>query len=306
MIPTKMSYFGCVGALKIFTFLKLISTILLFLYTLYKYKGKYLPNSIMKTSSITRKQKKIIYYLYQFRFLDTHHIQKLLGHKNPNRTLSWLKDLIEKNYVKRIYEKKTLQHTAKPAIYYLRPSSRQILKKEKEIALSDLEYIYSEHRREKKFINHCLFLVDVYLYLLSQNDKNEKLKFFTKTLLRGYEYFPQPLPDAFIAAKGEEITRRYFLDFFDEYTSPFAIRKRVKMYLEYVEKSDWDDNTDSTPFPSILFVCPNERVKKHIFFYTKAKFEKEFEEKISLFLTTSESIHKNNTNIWEKVSVSDS
>ncbi len=119
----------------------------------------------MKISSITKKQKEILYYLYQFRFLHTHQLQKLLKHKNPNRTLSWLKDLIEKNYVKRIYEKKTFQDTTKPAIYYLGATSRHVLKKEKEIDLAELEYIYSEHRREKKFIDRCLFLADVYLYL---------------------------------------------------------------------------------------------------------------------------------------------
>ncbi len=139
------------------------------------------------------------------------------------------------------------------------------------------------------------------IYLLSQKESKEEIKFFTKHLLRGYEYFPQPLPDAFISVKGEETTRRYFLDFFDEYTPTFVLRKRVKMYIEYVEKSDWDENTDNAPFPSILFICPNERVKKHVYYYAKSLFEKEYEEKISLFLTTMEKIQREDKNIWEKV-----
>lgn len=255
----------------------------------------------MKIPPITKKQKEIINYLYQFRFLDTHHIQKLLEHKNPNRTLSWVKDLIEKKYIKRHYERKSFQDNTKPAIYYLAPASRRFLKKEKGLEFTDLEYIYSEPRREKKFINRCLFLADIYLYLLSQKDKKEELKFFTKTLLRGYEYFPNPLPDAFIANKSEETTRRYFLDFFDEYTPLFALRKRVKMYLEYVEKSNWDDNTDSAPFPSILFICPSERIKKHIFFYAKSLLEKTYDDKLSFFLTTMDNIKRGNKDIWEKI-----
>ncbi len=250
---------------------------------------------------LTKKQKEILYYLYQFRFLHTHQIQKLLKHKNPNRTLSWLKNLIEKNYVKRHYEKKSFQDTAKPAIYYLGPKARQVLQKEKKIDLYDLEYIYSEYRREKKFIDRCLFLADVYLYLLSQKEPQEEIKFFTKTLLKGYEYFPDPLPDAFISVKGEETTRRYFLDFFDEYTPAFVLRRRVKMYLEYIEKSDWDENTNNAPFPSILFICPSERVKKHIYYYAKSLLEKTYDDKLSLFLTTMGQIQRGNNDVWKKV-----
>ncbi|HZE87113.1 MAG TPA: replication-relaxation family protein [Methylomirabilota bacterium] len=257
-----------------------------------------IPSIIIK---LTKKQKEILYYLYQFRFLHTHQLQKLLKHKNPNRTLSWLKDLIEKKCVKKISEKKTFQDNAKPTIYYLGQKARHILQKEKDIKLADLEYIYSEGRREKKFIDRCLFLADVYWYLLSQKEPQEELKFFTKTMLRGYEYFPDPLPDAFISVKGEETTRRYFLDFFDEYTPTFVLRKRVKMYLDYVEKSDWDENTDFAQFPSILFICPNERVKKHIYYYAKSLFEKNYEDKISLFLTTKDKTHPINKDIWEKV-----
>lgn len=259
----------------------------------------------MKSPHITKKQKEILLYLLKFRFLHTHQIQTLMNHKNPNRTLSWLKDLIEKDYVKRHYDRKSFTDNAKPAVYYLGPKSRHVIAKEKEMDLENLEFIYQEKRREKKFINRCLFIADVFLYLLSQKDEEEVMKFFTKIDLRGYEYFPDPLPDAFIAVKGKTETRRYFLDFFDAFTPPFVLRSRVRMYLDYAEKSDWDENTDYVPLPSILFICSNQRTKNHIKHYSKALFEKTYEDKIKLFLTTiGKIINSEDKNIWEKVSVS--
>ncbi|EKD84894.1 MAG: hypothetical protein ACD_38C00145G0001 [uncultured bacterium] len=52
----------------------------------------------------------------------------------------------------------------------------------------------------------------------------------------------------------------------------------------------------------ILFVQPDERRKKHIYHYGKAKLEKTFED-ISLFQTTQDAItfSKGKTNIWQKV-----
>lgn len=255
----------------------------------------------MKTPPITKKQKEIIYYLYKYRFLNTHHIQALLEHKNPNRSLEWLKDLIEKNYVKRQYERKSFIDNTKPAIYYLGPTSRQILKSEYQLQFEELEYIYQEHRKDKKFINHCQFLADIFLYLKSQKEPTEELKFFTKNELRGYEYFPDPLPDSFITTKGIQSTKRYFLDVFDEYTPAFAIRNRVKMYLTYAEQPDWDEHTDSAPFPNILLICANEMIKRHIMLYAKSLLEKTYDDRESIFLTTKNKIHPESNDIWEKV-----
>ena len=254
-----------------------------------------------KIVSITKKQTEILNYLYKFRFLNTHHIQKLLNHKNPNRSLTWIKDLIDKKCIKRHYDRKSFQDNTKPATYYLGAQARHILQSEKNINIEQLEYIYSEHRRVKKFIDHCLFVGNVYLYLLLNNNADEELKFFTKNELHDYEYFPSPLPDAFIAVKGKDLTKRYFLDLFDEFTPPFVIRQRVRGYLEYIENSNWDENTDNTLMPSILFICPTESIKKHINLYTKALLEKTFEDKISIFLTTKVQILNNSNNIWQKV-----
>lgn len=252
--------------------------------------------------TITLKQKEILLYLYKFRFLTTNQIQKLLKHKEPQRTQSWLKDLTDKKYVNRHYDRKSFEDNTKPAIYYLDSKTRFILKDEKDLDFEKLEYIYSEKRRKEKFVNHCLFLVEVYLYLLSQKEDAEELKFFTKAELLNYDYFPDPIPDAYISVKEKNKTKRYFLDLFDEYTPPFVHRQRVRTYLEYAEKDDWGENTNNAPLPSILFIFPVESAKKHINYYAKSLLEKNYEDKISLYLTTKAKIQAGEKdNVWQKV-----
>lgn len=251
---------------------------------------------------LTKTQKLILFLLYKFRFLTTYHLQTILNHKNPHRTQSWLKDLKEKGYIVSMYQRNVRSENTKSSVLYLTPLARHILKKDSKVELKALSLIYKEKKRTKKFINHCLLLADIYLYFLSQKKKKEKLQFFTKTTLTGYEYFPKPMPDAYIAIKDEKKTRRYFLDLFDEYTPPFVYRKRIKQYLDYSVGGDWGANTNKTLFPIILFVCPNESARKHVYWYGKNVIEKSFEE-IHLYVTTIDTLKfsNGNTDIWQKV-----
>jgi hypothetical protein len=255
----------------------------------------------MKTQPITEKQTEIILYLYQFRFLNTHQIQQLLNHKNANGILLWLRDLIEKKYIKRRYNKSSLEEKSKPAIYYLRSKARFVLKVQKNLVDEEVEYIYQEHKRDKKFIEHCLFIADIYLFMRKQQDINDEIKFFTAKELRRYEYFPQPLPDAFIAIKNNDTTRRFFLDYFDQYTPSFVLRQRIKQYINYSEESEWYEKSDNTPFPYLLFVCSNNKAKNHIKLYSKAVLEKTYTDNISMFVTTKTTFNKDILAIWEKV-----
>lgn len=251
---------------------------------------------------ITNSQKQILLFLYIFRFLTTNQIQKLFNHKDPSCTQLWLKDLKDKGYIVSLYSREEREKNTKPAIYHLGLKARHILKREDDCELASLNLIYKEKTRTEKFITHCLTLADIYLFLLSQKEKNEEIKFFTRTRLSGYEYFPDPMPDAYIDVKEGDSNTRYFLDLFDEYTPPFVYRKRIKQYLKYSADGNWGANTNKAPFPKILFVCPNESAKKHVYWYGKSVIEKSFEN-VSLFVTTKDTIKfaKDNTVVWQEV-----
>ncbi len=255
----------------------------------------------MQLPPLTKKHKEIIHFLYQFRFLHTNHFQKLLHHKNPNRTQTWLKELKDNKYITTDYNPKNFHDKNKPAIYYLTSKSIKILKDYEDCYPTALTKIYTEKKRKKKFIDHCLDIADIYLFLEAQKEKDEEISFFTENELVPYDYFPDPLPSAYIEVKTKEATQRYFLDLFDSYTPPFVLRRRVKTYMRYINSGNWEANAKDVEFPSILFVFPSNSLKKHITIYAKALFEKEYEEKIQLFSTTKEIIQSGEKNIWEKV-----
>ncbi len=252
-------------------------------------------------SPYTLKQKEIIIYLYRFRFLTTLQFQKLFNHKDPHRIKEWLKDLKDKKYIGTNYSRKSFEEGNKPAIYFLKPLARNILKNEKNFDTDAFNSrIYKEHKRGNKFINHKLFVVDMYLFFLSKKDKEETLQFFTETDLIGYEYFPDTELCAYIAFKTGNKTRRYLLNIFDPYTPAFILRKRVKQYIVYSQDTKWKENTNNAPFPQILFVLPSQNMQTHIFEYAKAKLEKENSD-LSLFLTTKEIIRNDSSDIWKRV-----
>jgi hypothetical protein len=253
---------------------------------------------------ITKSQKHLLFLLYKFRFLTTNHFQKLLNHKNPKRIQIWLKDLKDKKFISTNDSPKSFIDNTKPFTYYLAARARHILKDNENCDVSVLDKIYKEKNRTEKFVKQCLTIADIYLFFISQKEKEEELHFFTKNELEQFDYFPHDLPSAYLAVKTNDSTKRYFLDVFDEYTPPFVFQNRVVTYLKYVDNGEWEAHTNGDPLPAILFICPTDRRKKHVNYYTKALFEKAFEEKIDLFLTTKDKIiFGKSKNVWEKVTL---
>lgn len=253
----------------------------------------------MIIKQISKKQKEILILLYRFRFLNTNQIQKLLNHKLPTRIQEWLKDLKDTGYIDTNYKRETSSNT-RPAVYWLLPKARTVLKQEEDCSLKELDKVYKEGTRKEKFISRCLLIADIYLLFLSKKDRKENIQFFTKTELSRYDYFPDPLPDAYISVETKREATRYLLHYFDPYTPAFVLRNRVKSYIQYAESSKWEESTD-TSFPLVLFVCPDESLKKHIYHHAKAKLEKEYHSKLSLFLTTKGAIQNGSSDIWQEV-----
>lgn len=258
----------------------------------------------MNNSKLSPRQKDILLLLYSYRFLHTNQIQQLLHHKEPTRIQSWLKQLTAANYIGRIYTRSTYDQSSKPAIYYLRPLSRTVLLKESSCDRKILERVYKEGKQTPGFITHSLDIADLHLFFLSQKGKLEALEFFTKTELAGYLYFPSPLPDAYISITEHKETRRFFLDLFDPLVPLFVLKKRIRKYHEYAESGAWEENTNGSPFPSILLVCSNKRMQARIYTELQKK-HKDTIETISLFLTSLDQIRKKETEspVWQSLAI---
>jgi len=179
--------------------------------------------------------------------------------------------------------------------------ARQILK-EQDFNGDLLNRLYKEKWLKENFRNHCLFIVDIYLFFLSNKEKDSKLAFCTRQDLTNFDYLPDDL-DVYIAVETRKGTKRYFLDLFDEYRKPAGVaRFAIRKYITYCEDGSWQANTENSSFPTLLFVVADERRRKHLHMYGKAKLAKTFQD-ISLFLTTQDTIRFSNdkTNIWKEV-----
>jgi len=240
----------------------------------------------MDKNKLTKKQLEILTLLYRFRFLNRYQIQKLLNHKKISRINLWLKDLYDKKIIGRNYSNR-LGDNIKPAIYYLKTKSKTYLKDQMEKDDKLMKRIYGEKKRTPKFINHCLLSADFYLNL-RKSYMPEEIFFYTKIDLTNYNGLPLNHPDAYVAIKKSKRIKRYFFEIIDEGTPRFAIRDKIKQYLEYYEEQTWQEGTNH-PFPKILILCPNDLIKKYLHSFIPRIMAEENQEEIEFYLSNEPS-----------------
>lgn len=233
--------------------------------------------------NIKPKQYQILNLIYRFRFLNRKQIQQILNHKNHYRTQEWLKDLIQNKFINQYYDNNL---ATTPAIFSLASNGRKCLKESNEFKIEILNRVWRESKYSIEFKEHCLTLASVYINLNNQiNNSKSKLFFYTKVDLYDIGHLIKPYPDAYFAIENNEGIKRYFLDIFDD-LPPSVLRKRVSQYFEYFNSDEWQDNTDRE-FPEIILVCPNRRLKNHLFYYIQNKLG---EEGPSFYLAVKEMI----------------
>ncbi len=248
---------------------------------------------------LTNRQLEILLLLYKYRFLNTNQIQKLLKHKNPKRTQQWLKDLIEKEYIiARKSNKNKFMDNITPSVYSLSKLSRKRLLNHEKCERAVLNRIYREKNVLQSFVDHSMLITDIYLNIYSKLKVGEQLRFFTHSNLYGFDYFPDPLPDAYIAIKTEKTTKRYFLLILKDNAPLYQIEKFINQYVEYVDYNDWNKYTKD-PLPSFLIICKNNFIKEKINILIKDQITDG-----KFYLATKPAITSSGFNdVWEKVEI---
>lgn len=251
--------------------------------------------------NITPKQQEILTLIYRFRFLNRHHIQTLLNHKDPKRINVWLKDLTTKKILGRNYSTKLKENT-KPAIYYLASKSRKILIAAIDADEKILRRAYRDKNASAKLIEHSTFVGTLYLQLRAQAlENNQELHFYTKTDLTNHEYLPTTKPDAYIALKTDTETKRYFLEVIDEGTPRFMLRKRITDLVEYFSGGSWS-TTMGHANPALLFICPNQHTHAFLNKYIPQALEEELLElQCFLMLRSNTQTTVINSESWQQV-----
>jgi hypothetical protein len=252
---------------------------------------------------ITKKQETIISLLFRFRFLDRTQIQKFLNHKDEARINDWLKDLTEKEYIDRSYSKRFPENT-RPAVCHLAKNGIALIKAQNNNNTKLVQKFYREKDRSKGFIDSCQLVADIYLDL--RNKISEKVNF---TMSVKSDYSAHPLtdllndlkPHAYIEQTAKGKTKHYFLEVLADLPVE-RLRQRVKKYLSFYQSNEWEGAT-SEPFPTILVVCPDDKIFAYIKKYAKTKISALDEPISAVNLTTVEKVKDLGItgDIWKKV-----
>lgn len=216
----------------------------------------------MTLPHITQKQFTILKLIYRFRFLDRKQIQIMLSHKDHGLINIWLKDLVLKQCIQRIYSKKMPENT-KPAVYFLGRNGRKILQKHdpEEFTTAQLRKSYRDSARSAVFRIQCLALVDCYVtFKKYTSEKGFTWTFYTRDLCCEYDVLNELSPDGFVSVtkkNGRSIEYALFL-------ITHRIPRRFTRYkLQHLVNFFINDGWDTKTYPSIFVICSNRVMESY-------------------------------------------
>lgn len=208
---------------------------------------------------LNNNQTQVLELLYKFRFGSSDIIARYFGKPNGAFVFKRMKILEEQGYIARRYNG-SYRIQGKPAAYYLLPEGARKLQEDKKVEESKarIKAIYKDKTVSEQFIQECLDTFSIYIALRSHDSD---IKFFTKADLshEDYEYFPQPLPDAYIKLRDG---KHFFLQMHHAHQPFFVATRAIKRYMDYFENGIWDDT--GTEFPVLLFVVDTESIQKRL------------------------------------------
>lgn len=205
----------------------------------------------MQLPTITTRQQDIILYLYRFRFLNRIQIQALLNHKSPKNTNVWLKDLTDKKYIDRIFEKKAGVND--PAIYYLSKYGIKFLLSFEGVEKENVKKLYQEKRKSTQFIHQCILIANIYLKLKEQN--LSEFKFYSQQDFPVKGVIRELQPSFAYVYEKEGKTHQFTCEIIKTGTPRFAIRGRIQKYIEFFKDQ---------PDMNVIFICENLKISEYI------------------------------------------
>jgi hypothetical protein len=206
----------------------------------------------------------ILTYIYRFRFGTTELLANSLGMKSGRFVHPRLATLVEQGFVGRRFDG-SYHLRNKHASYYLLPKALRILQtitKREDIDNTTIKSSYKDKTASDQFITHNLAIYAIHNQLKSLYPA---IKHYTKRELNIHdylEYFPKPLPDAFISLMVGDERRRFFLELFEDSIPSFVFDRRLRKLINYYQNKSWA--VTKSPFPPILCVCESGRLEKRL------------------------------------------
>ncbi len=276
---------------------------------------------------ISVKLEEIVDLVFRFRFITRRQLQTLIEHKDPSRLNKWLKELVEKGYLGRIYSTKLLENT-KPAIYYLgnngiiraRWGGMESLGFEDFVDLKYLKKYYQDRLASQNFIDHSTTIFDIYLQFkgIEKADKNKDREYFfeTKSEIWTYEKIHQTgevefrdiqdlIPDAHfeksLVTQDKIEESSWYIILFDPHVPRYAIRYKIDKYIEAYEESDGKQIKGlAYKFPTLLLIFPTCQKANQIDKYIKRRISDAYIGGMLIYTSTIQTVMDEGLGAGEK------
>ncbi len=281
---------------------------------------------------ITPRQEEILILIYRFRFINRQQLQRYFKHKDARRINTWLRDLVAKNYLGRIYSHKLLENT-KPAIYYLMNNGiiwirytkgEEYRSDDGQLDMKYLKKFYQDKHASDIFIKHSITIFELYLQIKEAEvnaKENYEYTVETKTerwitkQLDAYEDFEEAklyIPDLFIEKftdmYSKEIdSKTYVIELFDPHVPRYAIKYKVKQYIKLKESENWKSYAGlDGKFPQVLLIFPHQQKINLVNKDIREMLERSYEsEGLTILVTTYKKALEqgiaNGSKVWRQI-----
>lgn len=243
--------------------------------------------------ALNPEQLRVLYALYKFRFGTT---DLLLTSQNKHITRQYmnirLRILCEQEYIGRKYDS-SYKLQAKFATYHLLPKGIEVLEQKSDVFNSRvLRSIRNDHKASALFIRHSLSIFAAYAKLKEAH--GDSFKFFTKSYLNlpKFDYFPKPKPDAYMTFGQDEATgktKHYLLECFDSTMPHSVMKKRLEELVIHADSDEW---TPNSPYPDVILVCKDERLRKLVQGWAKKSLEDGWAKELVIAATIPDEVIK--------------
>lgn len=210
---------------------------------------------------LNEQQLAVLELLYRFRFGSNELFAEYFGKKDRSLVYKRLSVLISQGLVgKRFDGSYRLQ--GKPAAYYLTPEGARRLQEARESLHINVKAIYKDAGVSDQFVQYRMELFAIHNRLKAQY--GDALSFFTASDLNNddSDYFPHPLPDAYIVLETEDGEKQFFLDVFHDDQPYFVAVRKILQYIKYDEEADW--TVTETDLPTVLAICESTSLAKRV------------------------------------------
>lgn len=234
---------------------------------------------------IRGKQKEIIPLVFRFRYINRIQFQKLTNTPHRQNIALRLKDLVDKNYLKSLYEESQKTKFI-PGAYCLGNMGIQYLRS---LGYSDkdLKKYYDDDTKSPSFQNKCLFIVDTYLALLNDS-KNSRSKFIFYAPADLIGVMKELNPDFGYAYESKTKVVSYTCQIFETLMSREVIKNKVRKYFTFFAQEEEESH--------IIFICPTDHIYKIVKNRTRKYLEEELtDDNIHFWVTTTEKMRTGDT-----------